>query len=445
MKNEIDMTHGPLLKKIVIFAVPLMFSGVLQLLFNAADIAVVGQFAGPQSIAAVGATTAVVNLLVNLFIGLSVGVNVLVANFHAAHRDDDTTDTISTAFGIGLVGSIIFGFIGVALSRRVLMMMSCPDDIIALSTVYLRIYFAGLPVIALYNIGAAVLRAIGDTKRPLYYLMAAGIVNVLLNLVFVIVLKMNVAGVALATIIAQFISCFLVIRTLQHMEGPLRLDLKKIRIHRDKAIRILKVGLPAGLQSSLFSISNILIQSSINTFGSIVVAGNSAANSLEGFNYQMMNAIYQSCVTFTSQNYGTKNESRVKKVLLECSIIVVLVGLVFGNLLFIFSHTLLKIYTKNAQAIQYGHLRMQYMCILQCLCGLMEVICGSVRGMGYSIVPMIVSVFGACVFRIIWIYTIFASYQTLESIYISYPISWALTALAHFICFLIYKKKAFAV
>lgn len=442
-KHQIDMIHGPLLGKILVFSIPLMFSGVLQLLFNAADVIVVGQFAGPRSIAAVGSTSSVVNLLVSLFIGLSVGVNVLVARFIASNKHKDTYETVHTSILLAIIFGILFALIGVTGARKILIAMGSPEDVIHLATTYLQIYFCSMPFVALYNFGAAILRAIGDTKRPLLYLTIAGIINVVLNLLFVIVFKMDVAGVALATLTAELVSSILIIICLIRSTDVIHLNIHELKLHKDKVIQIFKIGLPAGLQGAIFSISNILIQSSINSFGSIAMAGNAAAGSLEGFVYQSMNAIYQACVTFTSQNYGANNKKRVTKVLVLCIMIVSVVGIVFGNFVYLFSNELLRIYTTNTQAIAYGHERLLYISAPYLLCGIMDVLCGSLRGLGYSTIPMIVSLIGACGLRIVWLMTIFQSFHTLSSIYLSYPVTWIITAFAHFICFLIFRKKAF--
>ena len=442
-QHQIDMIHGPLLGKILLFSIPLMFSGVLQLLFNAADVIVVGQFAGPRSIAAVGSTSSVVNLLVSLFIGLSVGVNVLVARFIASNRNRDTYETVHSSILLAIVFGLLFAIIGVSCSNMILKAMGSPEDVIHLATTYLQIYFISMPFVALYNFGAAILRAIGDTKRPLLYLIIAGITNVILNLIFVILFKMDVAGVALATLTAEFVSSMLIIRCLVHSHNQIHLELKSLKLYKNKVIQIFKIGLPAGLQGAIFSISNILIQSSINSFGSIAMAGNAASGSLEGFVYQAMNAIYQACVTFTSQNYGAGNKERVNRVLTLCIAIVTVVGVVFGNFVTLFSHQLLRIYTTNSQAIAYGHERLLYISAPYFLCGCMDVLCGSLRGLGYSTIPMIVSLIGACGLRIVWLATIFQSFHTLSSIYLSYPVTWIITALAHLICFFILRKKAF--
>lgn len=440
-KYEIDMCNGPLLGKILVFYFPLMLSGILQLLFNAADIAVAGQFAGNEALAAVGSTSSLTNLLVNLFIGLSVGANVLVARFYGAGQTDELKGMVQTAIATSVIGGIILIFVGFFISKPALLLMGTPDNVINHSVVYMRIYFAGMPFMMAYNFGAAILRAVGDTKRPLYYLLLAGIVNVILNLVFVIVFSMGVAGVATATVISQAISAFLVLRCLVKSDSVYRLELKGIRIHKDKLLKMIQIGLPAGLQGALFSISNVLIQSSVNSFGSDAMAGNTAGSNVEGFVYTAMNAFYQAAISFCGQNYGARKYRRVGKALLLCEILVVVVGLIMGNGAYFLAGTLLKIYTPDPVVIEYGILRMSYICIPYFLCGTMDVMVGGLRGLGYSIMPMLVSLTGACLFRIVWIYTIFRQFKTLECLYISYPISWALTFLVHLICFLVVYRK----
>ncbi len=441
---EIDMLNGPLFSRIVLFAVPLILSGVLQLLFNAADIIVVGRFTGSHAMAAVGSTSSLINLLVNLFIGISVGANVELGKFCGAQDYRNASETVHTAIYIALVGGITLIFVGIALARPMLELMGTPADVIDLSVLYMRIYFVGMPAFMVYNFGAAILRAVGDTQRPLYYLTAAGIINVILNLFFVIVFHMGVAGVALATIISQAISAVLVVMSLINADGFLRLEIKELKFHKDKVIAMLRIGLPAGLQGMIFNISNVLIQSSINSFGSIVMAGNTAASNIEGFVYTAMNAIYQTALSFTSQNMGAKNYHRVDKILLVCLATVTAVGLILGVGAYLGGNVLLSIYSDSAEVISYGLTRLSIVCSIYFLCGLMDVMVGSLRGMGYSIMPMIVSLTGACLFRVIWIFTIFAAHHTLFTLYISYPISWILTFTAHVVCYLVVRKKAFS-
>ena len=440
-KYEIDMCNGPLAGKILLFYFPLMLSGILQLLFNAADIAVAGRFAGNEALAAVGSTSSLTNLLVNLFIGLSVGANVLVARFYGAGQTDELKSMVQTAVATSVIGGVILIFVGFLVSKPALTLMGTPADVIAHSVLYMRIYFAGMPFMMAYNFGAAVLRAVGDTRRPLYYLLIAGVVNVLLNLLFVIVFQMGVAGVAAATVISQAISASLVIRCLIKTDSVYRLELKDMRIAGDKLVKMVQIGIPAGLQGALFSISNVLIQSSVNSFGKIAMAGNTAGSNLEGFVYTAMNAFHQAAISFCGQNYGAMKYQRVAKALFICLGFVIMVGLVMGSGAYLFAGTLLKLYSPDAEVISYGILRMSYICVPYCLCGMMDVMVGGLRGMGYSVMPMIVSLTGACLFRVVWIYTVFQQYRTLECLYISYPISWALTFLVHLVCFTVVYRR----
>lgn len=440
---EMNMCEGPIFKKLIIFAIPLMLSGILQLLFNAADIVVVGRFSGSHALAAVGSTSSLINLLINLFIGVSIGSNVLVGRYYGANDYDNIEKSVHTSILTAAIGGIAMIFVGICLARPLLELMGTPENVIDLSVIYMRIYFLGMPAFMIYNFGAAILRAVGDTKRPLYFLFVSGVVNVIFNLFFVIVLQMGVAGVALATIISQVISAVLIILSLMKSDGALRLERKKLHIHKDKLIMMLKIGLPAGLQGTIFSVSNVLIQSSINSFGSIVMAGNTAASNIEGFVYTAMNAIYQSALSFTSQNMGAKKYHRIDKILLQCLGIVCVVGLTLGIGAYVFGRPLLHLYTTSEEVIQYGLLRMSMICSFYFLCGLMDVMVGSLRGLGYSIMPMLVSLTGACLFRVVWIFTIFQMEQTLVSLYISYPISWLLTAGTHMICYLVVRKKTF--
>lgn len=440
-KYEIDMCNGPLFGKIMIFYVPLMLSGVLQLLFNAADIIVVGRFAGSEALAAVGSTSSLINFLVNLFIGLSVGANVLVARFYGAGQKKELSEMVHTAVLTSVVGGVALVIIGVAVAKPALQLMGTPDDVISQSILYMRIYFCGMPAMMAYNFGSAVLRAVGDTKRPLYYLLVAGVVNVVLNLIFVIGFHMGVAGVATATVISQVISAVLVLRCLIISDSDYQLNLKELKIVPDKLFKMIQIGVPAGLQGALFSISNVLIQSSVNSFGSVAMAGNTAASNIEGFVYTAMNAFYQTAISFTGQNMGALKYKRVGKIALICQGMVLVVGLVLGNGAYFLSGTLLKLYSTEAEVIQYGMLRMSIICVTYCLCGMMDVMVGSLRGMGYSIMPMLVSLTGACLFRVVWIYTVFQQIRTLECLYWSYPISWTLTFTVHLICFgVVYRK-----
>lgn len=438
---EIDMCNGPLFGKLLLFTVPLILSGILQLLFNAADIVVVGRFAGNDALAAVGSTGSLTNLLVNLFIGLSVGVNVLVARYYGGKQEKELKETVHTSILISVLGGLILAFLGFVLSKPLLTLMDTPESVINHSVLYMRIYFMGMPVMLLYNFGSAVLRAIGDTRRPLYYLLIAGVINVVLNLFFVIVFHMGVAGVAIATVTSQVVSAALIVKCLMQSEGCYRLERNELKISWDKFGKIARIGFPAGIQGALFSVSNVLIQSSINSFGAIAMAGNTAAGNIEGFVYTSMNAVHQSAVSFTGQNLGGKKFDRIKKILLECFLLVTVIGLLMGNGIVLMGDKLLGIYSADAEVIAYGVQRLKGICTLYFLCGVMEVLVGCIRGLGYAIMPMIVSLLGACVFRVIWIMTIFQWNKTLDTLYLSYPVSWALTSLAHLICFLIVQKR----
>ncbi|MBO5292597.1 MAG: MATE family efflux transporter [Lachnospiraceae bacterium] len=440
-----NLCEGPLLGKILLFALPLMLSSVLQLLFNAADVIVVGNFAGSQSLAAVGSTGSLINLLTNLFVGLSVGVNVVVAHFMGAGEKNRISRTIHTSILLSVLSGVFLTFFGIAMARLLLVWMSSPEDVIELAALYLRIYFLGMPALMLYNFGSAILRAAGDTKRPLYYLFFAGVVNVILNLGFVIGLKMGVAGVAAATVASEYISGFLVLRCLMQEEGALHLELRNLRIHWDIVKQLLRIGLPAGIQGTIFSLSNVVIQSSINSFGSTVMAGSAAAANLEGFVYVSMNALYQTALTFVSQNYGAGKKERIPGIVLRCQGIVILVGLVLGNGAYLIGRQLLAIYSQDGQVIEAGMRRMAVICCFYFLCGVMDVMVGALRGVGYSVMPMIVSLLGACGLRLLWIATIFAGHHTERVLYLSYPVSWFLTASVHLLCFLLIwgriKKK----
>ena len=440
-KYEIDMCNGPLLGKILLFSLPLMLSGILQLLFNAADMIVVGRWVGSDALAAVGSTGPLINLLVNVFIGLSVGANVLVARFYGAGQEKELSEMVHTAILTSVICGFLLIFIGYYAAPYALEAMGAPKEVIDQSLIYIRIYFAAMPAMMLYNFGSAILRAVGDTRRPLIYLSIAGVVNVILNLVFVIVFSLGVMGVALATAISQVISATLVVICLIRTKGAYGLRLRELKISKSKLILMAKIGLPAGFQGAIFSISNVLIQSSINSFGAIAMAGNSAAGNLEGFVYTAMNTLHQTAVSFVGQNYGAHKYKRIKTIAIQCLCIVTVVGLLLGNLVYFMGPVLLKLYSTDSQVISFGMRRLFYICCPYFLCGVMDTLVGCLRGMGRSVLPMLVSLTGACLFRIIWIYSVFASNKTLEVLYISYPVSWTITALVHFICFLfIYRK-----
>ena len=438
---EIDMTNGPLVGKIIRFAIPLALSGILQLLFNAADIIVVGQFVGPQALAAVGSTSALINLIVNLFIGLSVGANVLVAQYYGAKREQDVNETVHTAVAISLLSGVFLVALGLLVTRPLLELMGTPDDVIDKSAIYMKIYFAGMPATMLYNFGSAVLRAVGDTRRPLYFLTAAGVVNVVLNLFFVISLNMDVAGVALATVISQVISAGLVFWCLVKSEGALKLRIRDLRISKVKLKRIAKIGLPAGMQGAVFSISNVLIQSSVNSFGSIAMAGYTAANNIFGFLFVSVNSITQACMSFTSQNYGAGKKKRMDRVLIDCMILSVIVAVTLGGSANLFGPQLLHIYTTDADVIACGTEILLYTTLTYFLCGIMDLIPGALRGMGHSAVPMILSIIGTVGTRIFWIYGVFPTHRSLMVLFLSYPASWLATILLQAVCFYFVRKK----
>ena len=438
---EIDMCNGPLFGKILIFAVPLMLSGMLQLFFNAADIIVVVQFVGHTALAAVGSTGSLINLLVNVFVGLSVGTNVLVARYYGARDAKHLHETVHTSVLTSVLSGTALIVIGLILAEPLLTLMGTPDDVLDQAALYMRIYFVGMPASMLYNFGAAILRAVGDTKRPLYFLFISGIVNVILNLVLVLVFHLGVAGVAIATVTSQVISAVLVALCLIKTDAPYRLELKKLRIHKSKLLEIIKIGLPAGMQGAVFSISNVLIQSSINSFGSTVMAGSTAASNIENFVYTAMNALYQTALSFTGQNVGGGKYKRIGKIMRICVLDVTAIGILLGGGAYLCGSTLLSIYTSDPQVIQYGLERMMFVCLPYFLCGIMDTLVGSLRGMGYSIMPMIVSLTGACALRIVWIMTIFQMNPTLSTLFLSYPVSWFVTALAHFICYLIVHHR----
>lgn len=438
--NTADLTEGPLLKHIIFYTVPIVLTGILQLLFNAADLVVVGRFCGSVSVAAVGACGAVINLLVNLFIGLSVGAGVTVAHGIGAGKKEDVRRTVHTSIPLAFICGAVLSAVGIAGAEKILSLMGTPDDVIRLSTIYMRIYFCGIIPSTLYNFGASILRAAGDTESPLYYLTAAGILNVLLNLFFVMVLKMDVAGVALATALSQTLSACLVIRALIRREDCCKLRLKQLKIYKRQLFRIIQIGFPAGIQGSLFSISNVIIQSSVNSFGSVVMSGNASAQNIEGFVYTSMNSVSQTAMNFTGQNHGAGKFDRIRKILIICLGLVFTVGVALGGLARLFAHPLLSIYiTDSDEAIRYGMLRMTYICLPYFFCGLMDVATGMLRGVGSSISPMIITVAGVCGFRILWIYTVFRipAYHSLETLYVSYMISWSVTFIIELSVFLV--------
>lgn len=440
-KKVVNMLEGPLLGPIFLFAMPLFITSVLQLAFNAVDIIVVGKFTGHHALAAVGSTGPVINLLVTMFMGISIGASVIMGQNVGARDFKNAQDTLHTAIGISILGGIIVLFAGYFTAMPLLKLMQTPPEVIELAGEYLKIYYIGMPGFMVYNFGAALLRAIGDSKRPMYFLTISGVFNVICNLIFVIVFKMGVAGVAIATSISQYIAAALIVASLLKADGYMKLFIDKIRISKDKALGMMRIGLPAGFQGALFSISNILIQSGINSFGSVVMAGNTAAGNLEGFVYMGMNSIYQTSLSFTSQNMGAKQYDRVKKIFWTCVGVVIGVGLFLGVGAWLFGDKLLRLYTSEPEVIKYGVERLGVVSATYFLCGIMDTMVGGLRGMGYSITPMVVSLTAVCIFRMIWIATIFQSIHTPVILYLSYPVSWIFAAIGHYINYLYAMKK----
>ncbi|MCR5467465.1 MAG: MATE family efflux transporter [Lachnospiraceae bacterium] len=440
-KYEIDMTQGALIPKIFLFALPLMASSMLQLVFNAADTIVVGRFAGATALAAVGATGALINLLINLFLGLSIGTNVLMARYYGSKDDEKMSLVAHTSVAISVLVGIFLAILGFFVSRPVLTIMGTPNDCLDQAVLYMRIYFVAMPVVCLYNFGSSILRAVGDTRRPLRYLAIAGVLNVGLNLIFVICFGLGVAGVALATGISQCLSAFLVVRCLMRAEEGYRVELGKLKIDKAEAAQIFRIGIPAGVQGMLFSISNILIQSSINSFGSIAVAGNTAATNVEFFVYFSMNAFSQAALSFSSQNYGAGIYKRVNKVLLDCQLLSAAFGVGLGLLALYFAGVLLGLYTEDPEVIQYGILRLSVILPIYLTCGMMDIISNQLRAVGFSLTPVVICVVGVCGIRILWLYTVFASNRELTTLYWSYPVSWIITLLAEFAVYVHFMIK----
>lgn len=435
------MCNGSIMDKLISFSLPLMVSGILQLAFNAVDIIVVGRFSGSQALAAVGSTTALINVFTNLFIGISLGANVLAARFYAAGKDREMSETVHTSITLALISGIMMAVIGVLLAKWALEIMGTPDDVIGQSALYMRIYFMGMPFFMLYNYGAAILRAIGDTKRPLIFLIISGIANAALNMILVILFHMGVAGVAIGTIISQLISCVLVLTCLYRSEGSYQLRFSKLKINGAYMEQIFQVGVPAGIQSTVINFSNVLLQSSVNSFGSIAMAGYTAANNLLGFLYASVNSITQACMSFTSQNYGVGKWKRMDRVLIDCMILTTGVALVIGGAFYGFGPEILKIYTDNEEVVRSGMEILSFTTLTYFLCGLMDLFPGALRGMGHSAVPMILSVLGTVGTRVVWIFLIFPQHRSLDILFISYPVSWLLTILMQVICFWFVRRK----
>ena len=435
------MCNGTIMDKLISFSFPLMLTSILQLMFNAVDIIVVGRFSGSQSLAAVGSTTALINIFTNLFIGISLGANVLAARYYAAGRDKEMSEAVHTAIFLALISGLIMAVVGIGASRFALTLMGTPDDVIDLSVLYMRIYFMGMPFFMLYNYGAAILRAVGDTKRPLFYLIAAGLANVILDLLLVIVIPLNVAGVAVGTVASQMVSCILVLRCLYRTEGSYQLRFSRLTIKSEHLKMIFQVGVPAGIQSTVINFSNALLQSSVNSFGSTAMAGYTAANNIIGFLYSAVNAVTQACMSFTSQNYSVGKPKRMDRVLVNCIILTVSVSAAMGIGAYAFGGQLLKIYTSGADVIRCGLEVLSITTVPYFLCGIMDLFPGAMRGMGHSGVPMILSVIGTVGTRIVWVYLLFPHHRSLYFLFISYPASWILTIIMQAVCFYFVRKQ----
>lgn len=443
-KYEIDMCNGSIMDKLISFSIPLMLSSILQLLFNAVDIVVVGRFSGSQALAAVGSTTALINMFVNLFIGVSLGVNVLAARFYASGKEKEMSETVHTAITFALISGVFMSFVGIFLAKGALLLMDTPEDVIDQAALYMRIYFTGMPFFMLYNYGAAVLRAVGDTKRPLLFLIIAGGANAGLNLFLVAVFHMGVAGVAIATVISQMISCILVLRCLYRTETSYQLRFSRLTMKWIYLKQIFLVGIPAGIQSTVINFSNVLLQSSVNSFGSVAMAGYTAANNIFGFLYAAVNSVTQACMSFTSQNFGAGKWKRMDRVLLDCVVLSIGISLILGGGAYLFGPELLQIYTSDPDVIQCGMEILLYTTVTYFLCGLMDLFPGALRGIGHSAVPMILSVIGTVGTRIVWIFWIFPAHRSLDILFISYPASWIITILLQVICFWFVRKKMYA-
>ena len=442
-KYEIDMCNGSIMDKLVSFALPLMLSGILQLMFNAVDIIVVGRFSGSEALAAVGSTTALINVFTNLFIGISLGANVLAARFFAAGRKEEMSETVHTSITLALISGILMAFVGLVFSKGALELMGTPEDVIGLSTLYMQIYFMGMPFFMLYNYGAAILRAVGDTKRPLYFLIIAGVINAGLNMVLVIVFGLGVAGVGIATVFSQMVSCVLVLTCLCRTEGSYKLSFSKLSMKGYYLKQIFQVGIPAGIQSTVINFSNALLQSSVNSFGSTAMAGYTAANNILGFLYVSINSVTQACMSFTSQNFGVGKYKRMDRVLIDCMILSVGAALVLGCGAYFFGAEILQIYTEEADVIQCGVEILSITTVPYFLCGIMDLFPGALRGMGYSAVPMVLSIIGTVGMRVLWIFAVFPQHRSLYFLFISYPASWTATIVMQVVCYYFVRKHCY--
>ncbi len=440
--HEIDFSEGRLLPKLIAFALPVMLSGILQLAFNAADLIVVGRFDGEAALAAVGSNGALVSLVVNVFMGLGSGVSVLAARYFGAKDDRRLEQTVETAAIVGVLGGVLCALLGLLLSVPMLRAMSTPEEVLPLAALYLRIYFLGIPFLAVYNFLSAALRSVGDTKRPLLYMAVAGVVNVLLNLLLVVVFRLGVAGVAVATVTSELLSCVLTVRCLLRSEGACPLPRGRLHFSRAVFLQMLHIGLPAGIQGSLFSVSNVIIQSSINSFGAAVVAGNAAASSLEGFGYCCQDSVCQATVAAASQCMGARKYDRVRSVTIVCNLLSIVASMAPYGVILLLRYPLLHVYTAEAAAVEAGVMRLFYLGVLYFTAGFMGVMTGVLRGYGYSVLPTSITLVGVCGFRLAWIFTVFARFHDLRVLYACYPISWTLTAIGLFIAYFALRKRA---
>ncbi len=439
--HDLDMCTGPLFGKIVLFALPIMAMNILQLLFNAADMIVVGRFAGREALAAVGATGSLINLIVTLFMGLSVGTSVIVAQDYGANQPAAVSRAVHTSIVISVIGGLFVMAAGLVFCRPLLDMMGTPEDIISLSALYLKIYFVGVPASMIYNFGAAILRAVGDSHHPMYYLIITGLVNVVLNLFFVIVLHMSVDGVAWATVISQYLSLVLIMACLYRCDGAIRFIPSKLSIDLEKLKAIVKIGLPAGLQGLLFSVSNVLIQSAVNSFGSVMVAASAAASNVEGLVGTSINAYYNAAITSVGQNMGAGKYDRIDLTARICTVLIFATWILLGSLTLLFGRPLLGLYTEDGEVIGIGMLRLKVMMAAYFTCGVMNVFPGLTRAMGSSMLPMLCTLLGACLMRIVWLATVFTWFPTVIVLFACYPVTWALTGIGQVAIFLYMRKK----
>ncbi len=439
--HTLDMCNGPLFQKLLTFALPIFAMNILQLLFNAIDMVVAGRFVGSIALAAVGATGSLISLIVNFFMGLSVGTSVIVAQDYGANQPEGVRRSVHTSIFVSLISGLFVMGIGLIFCEPLLVMMGTPEDIVGLSTLYMKIYFLGVPAGMIYNFGASILRAVGDSRHPMYYLVISGAVNVVLNLFFVIVVRLGVGGLAWATILSQYLAVILILIYLIKSDGPIRFEIRRMRMDGEKLKQIVRIGLPAGLQSMLFSISNVLIQSALNSFGSVMVAASSAAGNIEGFVGTTMNALYNAAITFTGQNMGAKKYDRIDTVAKITTELIIATWVVMGGLTMLFARPLLSIYTTDPEVIKLGMLRINVMMIAYFTCGVMNVFPGITRGMGFSVLPMLCTLIGACLMRIVWLWTFFAWHPTMIMLFACYPVTWALAGIGQVVVFFYARRK----